>query len=1202
MEEIATVGIEVSVKESGGEMERSKEGVSSHGKREVCEKGTLTAFWGKKSKAVVDLVCGDDPADDGNDVVVVDETIDKKKDENLDTTLGGNEALGEEISPEKDGEQEEYKDGESGLRKRKRQSLPGEVVSVLEASFAKNAYPSAQEKKEIAAKCSIDVKKVTNWFERRRKKARAEGTLSEKKPMECSVLTENNHLTPVVEEGEVGAEKQNEDVEMEICADAIEALDGLLAKHGAFSGMSSTTLTDEAAQLREHGLLQPLEDLSILSGGSLAFSESMLCKLVAGQRATLTALVDTLHSVFCGENKPSKEALRTCIVDLAARKSYDFVNSSVPKHLSLEMENPELIGKGLWQWEIRDRETLPRSCRTQATAIKKRGMKIGERLKIISSLLDFDFVRKSTEEVTNVLTSLLKTSSLSELDAQLEVEQAASQNKDDKERLKAEREAEKMRKQKEKDLEKEKMKEMKLLQQKLREEEKAKAAEEKEAERQRLRAEKEEQKKRLKAEKEAEKEKKILEDKESKLCKKTGFKDPKVLHKTADKFKSFFQKADPVKEKTPAKAASTGQDNALSPFDRRFPKPPMENLSRKGPPKCLSMDENFRRSLSFDDVSEKWKISLQAAQAEMKSVKEERTRKYLGLPPSWAQKTNALEAAEERMEELKGSGIKANAVRTWRRKFIWFPADSKRPPYYGSWSVQSSHVTARNPLAQDQSMDYEVMSDIDWEEEPEGSSLSRGDSMSEIGNESVDEEDSFFVEDGYLSHDEGVQLDEEEDEELEKAIDAIHIPESPNESNSSSKTAYRSALAAILDKSKRSGKPFVLSRTGVSAEANHGACFHGDSNLVPELEMELLLPGGLFEIPKDPYEAQSGDMLTREQTAEDAMDIAKHAATVTKGSNADLLPILSSYILNNASLTKPVLVEGFLSENSDRKITKKWVNESISLLANRSGSKWVLKSKEDVLDKTPATKTPACTLKAPKSSEIIEKQNKPLLFAKTPVRNSIDLTGADTPPVRNASSVDSKFWQNLVEEIESDMLEPERVPYCTQAFSDHFLSRHIASFPSNVLAVLISNLVHRMGLPTGNQMEGQEVGMLLTWLSTIVSIMATTHTSSGPDSVLRSQTTYEPIAKPVVATIADVAHHQALICKLCHMTTLGEQKAFDILSNLILNSDSGVYLKSQANTARALDAVFSNVQNTLSKSSAWSTTQASWSSISQQNQ
>jgi hypothetical protein len=62
---------------------------------------------------------------------------------------------------------------------------------------------------------------------------------------------------------------------------------------------------------------------------------------------------------------------------------------------------------------------------------------------------------------------------------------------------------------------------------------------------------------------------------------------------------------------------------------------------------------------------------------------------------------------------------------------------------------------------------------------------------------------------------------------------------------------------------------------------------------------------------------------------------------------------------------------------------------------------------------------------------------------------------------------------------------------------------------------------------------------------------------------------------------------------------MGEEKAFDILSSLILNN--GAYFKSQTKTASALDALFSNEQNTLSKTSAWPTTQAVWNSISQQN-
>lgn len=49
-----------------------------------------------------------------------------------------------------------------------------------------------------------------------------------------------------------------------------------------------------------------------------------------------------------------------------------------------------------------------------------------------------------------------------------------------------------------------------------------------------------------------------------------------------------------------------------------------------------------------------------------------------GLPPSWAR----VRTAEEHVAEFG----RLEKSRMWRRKFLWFPNDSKRPPYYGSWS------------------------------------------------------------------------------------------------------------------------------------------------------------------------------------------------------------------------------------------------------------------------------------------------------------------------------------------------------------------------------------------------------------------------------------------------------------------------------------------------------------------------------------
>uniref|UniRef100_A0A1D1XWI5 Chromatin assembly factor 1 subunit A n=1 Tax=Anthurium amnicola TaxID=1678845 RepID=A0A1D1XWI5_9ARAE len=92
---------------------------------------------------------------------------------------------------------------------------------------------------------------------------------------------------------------------------------------------------------------------------------------------------------------------------------------------------------------------------------------------------------------------------------------------------------------------------------------------------------------------------------------------------------------------------------------------------------------------------------------------------------------------------------------------------SFRPAYYGSWFKKSVVVGPRRPFAKDNDLDYDFDSDEEWEEEEPGESLSdcdkddeeeilEGDSKVDEGDES---EDSFFVPDGYLSENEGVQVD-----------------------------------------------------------------------------------------------------------------------------------------------------------------------------------------------------------------------------------------------------------------------------------------------------------------------------------------------------------------------------------------------------------------------------------------------------------
>lgn len=142
--------------------------------------------------------------------------------------------------------------------------------------------------------------------------------------------------------------------------------------------------------------------------------------------------------------------------------------------------------------------------------------------------------------------------------------------------------------------------------------------------------------------------------------------------------------------------------------------------------------------------------------------------------------------------------------------------------------------------------------------------------------------------------------------------------------------------------------------------------------------MEILLPGALVEVPEDPHAVCEPSPGLKATSPKEAREIGEHAASISGSTHADLFPELSAYIVSNATSTKAILIEGFLKQHSDRKITKKWINENISMLAVRSGSKWTIKEKNEVKpaavvenEAVPQAEveTPLCTIKAPQTSE-----------------------------------------------------------------------------------------------------------------------------------------------------------------------------------------------------------------------------------------
>uniref|UniRef100_A0A0N5BPN5 Chromatin assembly factor 1 subunit A n=1 Tax=Strongyloides papillosus TaxID=174720 RepID=A0A0N5BPN5_STREA len=90
-----------------------------------------------------------------------------------------------------------------------------------------------------------------------------------------------------------------------------------------------------------------------------------------------------------------------------------------------------------------------------------------------------------------------------------------------------------------------------------------------------------------------------------------------------------------------------------------------------------------------------------------------------------------------------------------KAKYYMF-ADSYRPPYFGTFRKRSKTITGRRPFAMDEKLDYEVMSENEWEEEPEGDECRSDDETDEeIDSDDDDDEKEFFVEPGYLSEGEG---------------------------------------------------------------------------------------------------------------------------------------------------------------------------------------------------------------------------------------------------------------------------------------------------------------------------------------------------------------------------------------------------------------------------------------------------------------
>ena len=414
---------------------------------------------------------------------------------------------------------------------------------------------------------------------------------------------------------------------------------------------------------------------------------------------------------------------------------------------------------------------------------------------------------------------------------------------------------------------------------------------------------------------------------------------------------------------------ATAPKKELTAYERRFPRPPPENLVRQPTPpqSTQKVDSALKSNTSFEECQSDLQAFLKKV-ADTRRCQKIAPPSSIGLPPSWARRPGAQQVAALRLEELRESGVDPSAVRIYRRKFIWFEGDgSERPPYYGSWPRPGPEVRPRRYLGQDATLDYEVMSDQDWEEEPEGMSLSDDEDDLEDGEEIEDpeKEDSFMVEDGYLSEDEGIKSDDDileaESSGLLAALLANAEGAGGGDGNpaggGAGDMAHASRLRAnqmmqvMLDRAKRSAKPLIIMRKDLAERVEVGegdgvskAWVNGDSAALEALALEVLIPGVSFTPPEDPARAEPVAAAAAGGTA------AKQALVGAGGAGrpksellAELLPSLAHFITQNSSMQKAKLIDGFIQGNAAMKLTKKWVGEKITYLADRQQNRWTIR-------------------------------------------------------------------------------------------------------------------------------------------------------------------------------------------------------------------------------------------------------------------
>ncbi|KAK3001998.1 hypothetical protein RJ639_021777, partial [Escallonia herrerae] len=693
-----------------------------------------------------------------------------------------------------------------------------------------------------------------------------------------------------------------------------------------------------------------------------ALSNSVIACLLEESSLPLSKLVDEIYEKVKerdGFGSVTVASVKSSVLLIGQRLFYGLPNADADV---LEDE----CGLSLWCWETRDVKLMPKSIRGALKIWRTCRKKIQERIVAVSAMIT---VLEKSENDQDCKQEQMKASArlgkvLSEADIRLLVESMVQKNNADMAEKDVRREEKLLVKQLERNkqvVEKERKRmDMELQKEKLQSEKELKRLQD-EAEKEGRRREKEdsEMRKQLRRQQEEAEKDQRRREKEEAVSKKQS-----ALQKQASLMERFLKRS---------KNSSTSQNNYSPTKVAVFESPPKRDDKILGSV-ALSMDSALSQAVEVnaDDI---WKLHLNSWHCLGHSIRSNRNQNWgirqmpktelvkelkltsnRGLPRD---DEVDLEKVVDGWSETNSDGRLCHANKcgsvprdrkcTRSKQLLQFDK-SNRPAFYGLWPRKSRVVGPRHPFVKDPDLDYEIDSDEEWEEEEPGENLSDCDKDDE--EESIEErcskvdeedesEDGFFVPDGYLSENEGVQVDKMECVQLvEGARSSPSCKEEVESEEFSVLLRQQKYLHNLTELALRKNRPLII----LNLMQNKAPMLLAeDLSGTPEFELKCLLalsmrafPGGpSIEIPVANNVQEEAQELCSSSSKGSATPVSTAAAVL----NSDLPQIVS--IIHSCSQSINKVVESLQQKFPDT--PKSVLRYKVREVSDFSDNRWQVK-------------------------------------------------------------------------------------------------------------------------------------------------------------------------------------------------------------------------------------------------------------------